>query len=157
MTGSIDQPGFINYINRDNLSEKITYEVPWSSSGFYKDVKKLQAARRRVYEDIEKGKFNVSELPQASSIEALELRDQQIQEDTLGLANRQDELFQKYQDEMDWLRSTRRNMPDALIEKNQKHYSHDSVAYKHKDRSWMGQTVGLSQHLHQNANNHHVY
>jgi len=157
MLGSVDEPGFITYVNRDDISQEMHFPVPWSASSYNEDIKRLQSVRRRVLSDLDSGKINLSDMPRASSIEALEEEYEQVQKETSSLVSRQSELKQTYIDQMEWLNSTRRNMPDYLIDRNKKSYNHDSVKYKEKDRAWMGQTVGLGQHLFNNANKHYLY
>lgn len=151
MTGMTDQPGFITYVQADNPDMQQTYQFDFDMGAYMKDIQKLQRVRTRVERGIEQGWLNESELPKASSLEALQ--EQAAGLEDLGKANIGD-MYQVYQDELQWYKSTKRGMPDFLVTQQQNLQDNER---KQKRRIQMGNNVGLAQQMSDNRIGHYRY
>lgn len=70
--------GFIEYINRDDTSQRTTIQLDYSEKMHQSDMAKLARVRSRVTDEINSGKLNESNLPKSADIQRL--REAQAQE-----------------------------------------------------------------------------
>jgi hypothetical protein len=158
MSGLIDQPGFITYAMAEDPSQQVVYEVPWNMGAYQKDISKLQRVRARIEREIQSGFLDPDELPMGSSLESMQAQYEASQEEIDSVTGNLDEAFQVYQDELAWLQSTKRGMPSFLS--NQASQNSDRISeWRNRQgrQRFMGNTVGLSQHLWENRNQHYRY
>ena len=69
MTGA--KKGYLEYIKREDLSDRETITVPFDPKRLAKDIEKLQSVRRRVTAGIESGRLRETALPRGASLQTL--------------------------------------------------------------------------------------
>jgi len=121
------ETGYLEYINRDDTSQRLTLEIGYDPAMYERDMEKVSRVRRRVEREIEAGILNEDMLPKTASLERLQ--EAAIEEAGQALENtkRIPYLEKVYQEEMDYLNSVsaKRN-----LRRSQRRYqgSKDQVA-----------------------------
>ena len=97
------QTGYLEYINRDDTSQRLTLEIGYDPTMYERDMQKVMRVRRRVEKEIEAGILNKALLPKTASIETLQIAATQEAGEITRNVGRISYLEDIYKQEMDYL------------------------------------------------------
>lgn len=101
--------GYLEYINRQNLSQRKTLRINYSQQMYEKDIMKLMRVRRRVEQEIEAGILDANLLPKTASVERLKKAEIEEKNQTQEFTKKIPYLETVYQQEMDYLERVKKD------------------------------------------------
>ncbi len=99
--------GVLEYINRENVSDRSSFEVQYNPTMVQEDIAKVQRVRSRVEEEIQAGTLQESLLPKGPSIDTLMTAAEAEKGHAAANISRIGELEAVYQQELDYLESVK--------------------------------------------------
>jgi len=147
--------GYIQYVNRDNIQQQKFYTFDFDPYHYEKLMEKVEKTRSSVKEALMTGELMLWKMPKAASIESLENYQRTDHDSLEEAANKVDFYRGKFRQEMKYLRTVSRGMPNDQQAKNRIKEANDERR-KQKIESAMVTTQGIMLQAFNNRTRHYI-